>query len=135
MKFPPRIPAYGDTTYRGPCPPENAEQVTAISEIRRRWPVTHGKLVLHPENEGKRTWGQSAWSKAGGMTPGASDIIIPGSPACVIELKRRDHTKSRWQDGQIEYLEAAQAAGCFVAVALGWEAAVEAVNAWISKGA
>lgn len=65
------------------------------------------------------------------MTPGAADIIIPCGFVC--ELKRRDHTKSKWQPGQLEYLEAAQDAGCFVAVALGWEAALEAVDAWIAE--
>ncbi len=132
MRFPPHIPIYGDTTYRGPCPPENSEQVTAIAEIRRRYPDTWGRIVIHPSNEGKRTWGQAAWAKAGGMTKGASDIIIPSSQAFVAEIKRRDHTKSKWQTGQIEYLEAAQAAGCFVCVCLGWEAVLEAIDEWAS---
>jgi hypothetical protein len=133
MKFPPGIPVFGDTSYRGPCPPENSEQVTAIAEIRRRWPATWGKLVLHPANEGARSWGQAAWAKAGGLTPGASDIIIPAACSFVCEIKRRDHTKSKWQPGQVEYLEAAQAAGCFVCVALGWEAVLDAVNTWIKS--
>ena len=131
MIFPPNIPIYGDTTYRGPCAKENAEQVTAINAIRKKWPNTAGALVIHPENEGKRSWAQAAWAKAGGLNPGASDIIIPGNPAFVCEIKRRHHTKSKWEDGQQEYLKAAQDAGCFVCIALGWEAVVEAVDDWL----
>ena len=67
------------------------------------------------------------------MTKGASDIIIPGSPAFVCELKRRDHTKSRWEDGQQEYLTAAQDAGAFVCIALGADAAMEAFNDWLRR--
>ncbi len=50
-------------------------------------------------------------------------------------MKRRDHTQSAWQDGQIEYLTAAQEAGAFACVALGHEAAWEAVQAWIGDQA
>ena len=64
------------------------------------------------------------------MTPGASDIIIPGNPSFVCELKRRDHTKSTWQPKQLEYLEAAKENGSFVCVALGWEAAWDALENW-----
>jgi len=59
-----------------------------------------------------------------------NDIIIPAAPAFVCELKRRDHTKSAWQKGQIEYLENCQKNGCFVCVALGYEAALQAVEDW-----
>lgn len=64
------------------------------------------------------------------MATGASDIIIPASLSFVCELKRRDHTQSSWQPGQREYLTAAQDAGAFVCVALGWDAAWEAFNEW-----
>jgi len=69
----------------------------------------------------------------GGMNTGASDIIIPGCPALVIEMKRRDHTKSKWQAGQIDYLEASKNAGAMVCVALGAEAAIQAVEEWHSQ--
>jgi hypothetical protein len=65
------------------------------------------------------------------MTVGASDIIVPGCPAFVCEMKRQDHTKSRWQDGQIEYLLQAQENGAFVCVALGYVAAIEALKDWL----
>jgi len=61
---------------------------------------------------------------------GASDVIIPSRVTFVCEMKRADHTKSKWQPGQIDYLNAAQDAGAWVCVALGWEAAMEAVREW-----
>ena len=66
------------------------------------------------------------------MVKGASDIIIPGGPAFVCELKRRDHTQSKWQDGQQEYLDAAQRAGAFVCIALGYKAAEEAFGRYLA---
>lgn len=123
MKFPPGVKIYGDQKYRGECPSEAAEQVTFFNWIRRQYPNTWGKLALHPRNEGERTHYQTAKQKSEGMTPGASDIVIPASPSFVCEMKRRDHTKSKWQDCQIEYLEAAQTAGAFVCIALGYDGA------------
>jgi len=64
------------------------------------------------------------------MTKGASDIVIPGCPSFVCELKRQDHTQSKWQDGQEEYLVSAAKGGSFVCVALGAVAAWEAFKMW-----
>lgn len=123
MKFPEWLTVAGDTSFRGTCPLEAVEQVTFFSRVRREYPDTWGRIALHPRNEGDRTHYQTAKQKAEGMTKGASDIVIPGMPALVIELKRRDHTKSQWKDGQLDYLYAAQDAGAVVAVALGCDAA------------
>lgn len=131
MKFPDNLIVYGDKSYRGPCPTESLEQVTLFNRLRARWPDTIGKIAIHPRNEGKRHHAAVRREKAEGMTPGASDIIIPGCPAFVCELKRRDHTKSRWEDGQPEYLEAAQQAGAFTCVALGADAAMQAIADWM----
>jgi hypothetical protein len=87
-------------------------------------------IAVHVKNEGKRRKGQINWDKAQGMVTGASDIIIPGCPSFVCELKRRDHTKSKISKKQIQYLEAAQSNGSWVCIALGWEAAFEAVKEW-----
>lgn len=133
MKFPEWLSVYGDTSFRSPCPSETAEQVTFFGYLRRTYPDSYGLIAIHPRNEGKRHHVQVAREKAEGMTPGAADIIIPGSPSFVCELKRRDHTKCQWQAGQQEYLKACQQAGAFVCVALGWEAAIEAFNKWREK--
>lgn len=132
MKIPPWLKCYGDRTYRGDCPPESAEQITFFNRLRAQYPSTYGKIALHPRNEGKRNHRQTARHKAEGMAPGASDIVIPGCPAFVCELKRQDHTKSRWEDDQLDYLAVSRNAGAFVCVALGWEAAWEAFEAWRS---
>lgn len=128
------FPVYGDVSFRGKCPTEALEQVTFFAMLRREYPATWGALAIHPRNEGLKTSGQFASVQrhaAEGMTRGAADIIIPGRPALVCELKRRDHTQSTWQEGQVEYLTAAHEAGAFACVALGHEAAWEAVQAWI----
>lgn len=120
------IPVYGGD-YRGKCPVEDVELASFFSRLRREYPDTYGLIAIHPRNEGLLMGGQFSSvikHKAQGMTPGAADIIIPGAPSFVCELKRLDPTKSKWQDGQREYLTAAAKAGAFTCVAFG------AVNAW-----
>lgn len=132
------FPIYGDTEWRGKCPAESMEQVTFFSRLRREYPITWGRLALHPRNEQQLRGGHIrtiANQKAEGMTPGASDIIIPsGGPrgSFVCELKRRDHTQSKWHDGQITYLAEAKNAGAFACVALGADAAWQALEDWIN---
>lgn len=131
MKFPDWLSVAGDAGYRGQCPKEGAEHITFFAELRRRWPDTYGRIALHPRNEGIRTHWQAAKEKAEGMAVGAPDVVIPGAPTIMIEIKRRDHTQSKWQPGQLEYMEVAHKAGCRVVVALGYEAAIHAVERWI----
>ena len=128
------FPIYGDPLFRGKCPKESMEQITFFNMLRNEYPETWGKLALHPRNEQMLRGGQHRGmikQKAEGMTPGASDVIIPGNPAFVCEIKRQDHTQSKWQDGQAEYLTAAKAAGAFACVALGNAGAKEAFAAWL----
>lgn len=132
------VRVFGDPGWRGPCPPEAAEQIAFFNQVRLRWPETLGRLAIHPRNEAMLRNGQHSAlmrHKAEGMTPGAADIIIPGAPAFVCELKRQDRTKSAWQPGQVEYLKAAAQAGAFTCVALGAEAAIDAVKEWINETA
>lgn len=131
--MPDGVQVYGDIAWRGKCPAESMEQVTFFSRLRRIHPDTWGKLALHPRNEALLKGGQFralAQHKAEGMTPGASDIVIPARISFVCELKRRDHTQSKWQDGQLPYLEAAHHAGAFACVALGADAAWQAFDDW-----
>lgn len=133
MRFPDWLTVYGDRDYRGPCREEDAEQVDFVAWVQQ-WYPQYGFLLLHPKIEGKRTPQQARRDRlSGAMNKGASDIIIPGSPSFVCELKRLDHTKSRWQTGQLEYLEAAKSAGSFFCVALGAEAAKVAFIDYIEK--
>lgn len=127
------FPVYGDPLFRGACPIEGLEQVTFFARLRREYPNSLGLIAIHPRNEQQLKGAQHMGmmrQKAEGMTTGAADIIIPGRMTFVCELKRRDHTKSQWQDGQIEYLQAAHRAGAFACVALGCDAAWEAFLEW-----
>lgn len=136
--LPPGVLVFGDQNFRGKCPTEDQEQMTFFNKLRRVHPDTWGKLALHPRNEGLVRGGQFsavARHKAQGMTPGAADIIIPARVAFVCELKRQDRTLSSWQDGQVEYLDAAAKAGAFACVALGWQGAWEAFGAWSTQTA
>ena len=126
MKFPTWLKVYGDADYRGECPSETLEAITFFAQLRREYPDTYGLIATHIRNEGKRSWEQVARQKAEGMTKGAPDIIIPTRRAFVCEMKRRDHTKSKWQPMQLEYLKTAHDAGAFVCVALGYDAAYSA---------
>ena len=125
MKFPQWLKVYGDTDFRGKCPLEVAEQMTFFNAIRK---TEYGAIATHIRNEGKRT--NALRERMEGMTPGASDIIIPARIPLVLEMKRRDHTLCHWQKGQLDYLQAAQDAGAFACVALGFDAAMEAFNEW-----
>ena len=135
MKFPDWLPVYGDTSFRGECPLESAEQITFFNQLRAKYPDSYGRIALHPRNEGQLIGGQHSSidkKKAEGMSVGASDIVIPGATSFVCELKRLDHTQSAWQKDQQEYLKASQDAGAFVCVALGWDAAWQAFSDWLS---
>lgn len=135
MKFPATIPVYGDTSFRGKCPAEGVEQASFFNKLRGEYPDSWGLIALHPRNEGQLIAGQffaMMKQKAEGMAKGAADIVIPGGVGgFVCELKRRDHTLSKWQDGQVPYLDAAKGAGAFVCVALGAAAAWEAFEVWL----
>ena len=133
MLLPNDIKIYGNTEYRGTCPKETLEQVTFFSRLRRQYPDTLGLIAFHVRNEGKRNHLQAAKEKSEGMTTGAADIIIPGAPTFVCELKRRDHTQSSISDQQVAFLRAAQASGSVVCIALGVDAAWEALHAYLAR--
>lgn len=138
MKFgdlPLGVRVYGDGTWRGKCHKEEVEQASFFSRLRREYPKTWGLIALHPRNEGLLLHGQFSSvikKQIEGMAKGASDIVIPGMPSFVCELKRQDHTQSKWQTGQVDYLAAANEAGSFVCVALGAAAAWEAFEDWLN---
>ncbi len=130
-KIPPQIPVFGDTTLRGACPLEVAEQISFLCLLKSEFPEL-AEIAVHIRNEGKRTKRQGAQQKVEGMNTGASDIIIPCVPPMLIELKRRDHTKSSSSDKQLKYLIDSHAQGAFACYALGAIGAIEAVRKWHS---
>ena len=133
MKFNDEIPVFGDASFRGDCPLEANEQKEFVKYVRRLYPKTYGALIVHNRNEGKRSFQQAARFKADGMTKGASDILIPATPAFVCEMKRADHTQSTWKGGQQEYLLAAKNCGSFACLALGFRGAVAAFEDYLEK--
>lgn len=127
-------PVYGDTSFRGKCPTESFEQVSFFNWIRTNYPDTYGKLAVHIRNEDGRASGrQVKRMKLEGMTKGASDIIVPGNPTLLIEMKRKDPTQSRLSEEQEDYLAVAIHSGCFACVALGAEGARLAFMDWIAS--
>lgn len=133
MKFHNDIKVFGNIEFRGECPSEAAEAVTFFAKLRREYPDSYGKIATHIRNEGLRTFYQATKQKSEGMVKGAPDIIIPASVAFVCELKRQDHTRSKWQDGQQEYLLEAHKQGAFVCIGLGYVGAYEAFIYWKDK--
>lgn len=129
------VVTFGDLGFRGDCQTESMEQMIAVSDIRMKYPQSAGRVIVHIENEGQLRGGQfhgMRKRKAMGLTTGAVDLIIPGTPTFVCEMKRRDYTKSKWQEGQQEYLIAASEMGAFSCVALGAGAVLDAVEAWMN---
>ena len=127
---------YGELKYRGECDVEDIEQISFLNRLRKTYPDTYGRIAVHVKNEGLVRGGQfSAMSRhrAMGLVAGAPDIVIPGSPTCLIEMKRRDHTKSKLAQEQIDYLTAAQELGAFVCVALGAQAAWDAFQDYLKE--
>lgn len=130
MQVPENIKVFGDLSFRGKCQVEDAELIDFFTEIFYLYKDTYHLIAFHPKNEGKKTMAQAMTDKAKGQKKGVSDIIVVGSPTLVIELKRKDHTQSHWEDGQIDFLTTAQKKGAFVCVAFGCIAALEAFEEW-----
>lgn len=132
MKLPPWLKTYGNTTYRGDCPKEDAELITAVNWMRREHPDL-AAVMVHIENEGKRTTAQAQMAKAKGLNAGAVDLVVLCSPPMVLELKRADHTLSSWQKGQQEFMLAAHNKGAFVGLCLGASGVKEAVQCYLRQ--
>ena len=127
--IPKNILIFGDQDFRGDCPTETAEQISFFSWLKSHKPELHA-IAIHVRNEGKKTARQGHQHKLEGLNVGASDIIIPCFPTLVIELKRRDRTKSKISKEQIKYLHNCEKAGAMACLALGCAGAIEAVKKW-----
>ena len=66
----------------------------------------------------------------GGFVKGASDVIIPGRTTFVMEMKSRSKT-ARLSNEQKDYLIASAKLGAFACVALGCDAAWQALRMWL----
>lgn len=130
MNFPKFLKVYGDQSFRGDCPHEDYALTSFFSRIRKDYSTSYGLVAFHPKNEGKRTKQQNNIDKMKGLTAGVCDVVIIGNPTLCLEIKRDDHTKSKFQPGQLEFLEHSHNSGAFVCVALGYQAALLAFEEW-----
>lgn len=124
------IEIIGDVTFRGKCAVEDAELITFRNQLEIRYPQ-YAAVMLHPKNEGQRHKHQADAERAkGALNTGACDIVLPGFPTLLIEMKRRDVTQSEITTDQLDYIDAAERVGCWACIALGWENAMLAVDKW-----
>ncbi len=119
-----------DSGYRGDCVTEEIDQINSVSWFRYTYPEYH-YLFFHPVNEGKIPVQYRAKLKKCGMLPGMSDCVLLVSsmeyPYALIELKRKDRTKSKISSDQRAVLNAAADGGAFAAIACGAEEFKKAV--------
>ena len=129
MKIPPCIKVYGESV-KGCKITEANHMATFFNTLRKDYPK-YAAIALHIRNEGKRTHSQIVREKAlGGFVTGCADIIVPGNPSLVIEMKSRSKS-AKISSEQITYLLNAQELGSVCCIALGHEAAMNAFNDWL----
>lgn len=122
---------YGEARLKN-APSESLEMATFFSRLRRVYPDSYGSLAIHVRNEGKRSFSEINKMKIeGGWVKGTPDIIIPGAPSFLCELKSMK-IGSKASKEQIMYLESAISIGAFACIAYGHEAAWEAFKEWVS---
>ena len=129
MKIPPSIKIYGESV-KG-CKVTEANHMTTFFNTLRLKHPEYAAIALHIRNEGKRTHSQISREKAqGGFVTGCADIIVPGNPSLVIEMKSRSKS-AKISPEQIAYLLNAQELGSVCCITLGHEAAMDAFNDWL----
>lgn len=113
------------------APSESIEQITFFNQLRKHYPEL-SKIAIHIKNEGKKSIGEAMKDKAEGLVSGAPDIMIPGSPTLMIEVKKQSKS-ARVSQNQKEYMNNAVANGAMCFVCYGWEMAWVALEKWIQK--
>ena len=122
MKFPEGLQVFGDATYRGECPLEEAEQATFVSQFAKAFP--HVRMFAIP-NGGFRHKATAVKLQITGTSKGVPDLYIPAWK-CWIEMKR---TKGgRVSEEQKSWHEYLAGIGDTVLVTKGWEEAMKQVR-------
>lgn len=129
------IPIYGDVNYRGASEAEDGDLIEFFNGLKYDYPVI-SRIAIHTKNEGKRdTQEKQREAKRdkmkGALLRGTVDVIIPGGPAFIMELKRKNYLHSKIDDDQILYMQRSKRAGAFVCVCLGYDAAFKALDEWL----
>ncbi len=126
------VPIFGDLLYRGDCLKEVAEQINFLSVLARREPELR-EIAVHIRNEGEMSVLEGKRHNDEGRKKGAPDIIIPSAMPFLMELKRRDHSKSSISMDQVKFLIRSKRQGAFPCVALGLYGAVQAFDEWLKS--
>jgi hypothetical protein len=109
--------------------PEGQLQLQVCQYLALQYPEF---VVIHPENEGRRTKFEQYKFKALGCKPGVSDLIIVRKPKDVLwlELKAGKNTPT---PAQAEFLESMNEAGFSATWCNNFDAAKNIIDAW-AKG-
>lgn len=113
------------------APSESIEQITFFNQLRKHYPEL-SKIAIHIKNEGKKSIGEAMKDKAEGLVSGAPDIMIPGSPTLMIEMKKQSKS-ARVSQNQKDYMNNAVANGAMCFVCYGWEMAWVALEKWTQR--
>ena len=124
-----------DSGYRGPCNKEDDDGISFYAWVTYHYPEVN---IFHVANESgvSSSAGHIEKRRRKGVTQGVSDYIIltPGiKPSAVIELKRRDRTKSKVSKDQIDFLERVASDGGYAAIAYGLDEAKKAFLQYYDK--
>ena len=121
-----------DSGFRGPCNYEDDDAASFFMWVSYHYPEMN---IFHVTNEFKCTKLQGEILNRKGRKKGVSDYLIltpfRGYGFAVIEAKRRDRTKSKWQEGQREFLNKCASDGGFAAVCYGLDEMKRAFNFYL----
>lgn len=108
------------------APSESAEMATFFNKL----PSHIKSVAIHVRNEGVRDYRLvSKMRMEGGFIKGCPDIIVPGCPTLLIEMKSRAKA-SRLSKEQVSYMDSAKSLGAMCCVCYGYEAALQAIQVW-----
>lgn len=117
------------------CPTEKVEQITFLNWLKKNHPE-FASIAVHIKNEGKRNGKEIAnvsFDKAMGMVTGAADIVIPCTPAFVMELKREHRTLTKLSDEQDLYLIRCDRLGAWACVCYGHKQAIKSFQNFLDS--
>lgn len=124
-----------DSHYRGGCPVEDADQMNCTSWIEYQYPQ-YSRLYWHTVNESNMPVQGRVKAAKKGLKPGVSDIMFMVKrgkySGLVVELKRKDRTKSKISDDQDEFLFEMSEQGFYCAVCYGFEQFQKCVKEYLS---
>ena len=123
-----------DTKFRGNCDVEDQDQINFTSWFDYQYPH-HSPLYFHVVNESMMNPQGRVKAKRKGLKAGVSDILIllkrGKYSGLIIELKRKDKSKSRISKEQEGFLYEVSEQGFFSAVCYGFEEAQKCVKEYL----